>query len=389
MYGLLMKETKFTLPMRHREVIDVISLCYSTLQPRLKSFFLYGALFPSPSKIPCRKLIRLGIAEGFIDEKKDMTMEEEDIASFKDLQTLAGVKLTKRIGENLKELQQVQKLSVGKVKSNLLNQLAISINIMESLRSLTIKCDLGEQILARSFTSLIEIRTLRIEGEVLDMPGWIKNLKSLTPLELRDCVLKHDPFVALANMSNLVCRSVQNAYVGESIRFPKDCFPRLKKLSIADFQALSQWHMDDGALENLEKFTIGSCPKLTSLPPHFKKLAHFRVMQVRKMPQTFVMEAKQLGENNEKISVVVHGSYEAQFHSTTIIIRRNGKTTMSTRRSQISACQGTEKMAVENQAVEIDLSNRLYKFELFYSILWYCCVSFHDILCIDLRFGVM
>ncbi|KAI4318095.1 hypothetical protein L6164_025903 [Bauhinia variegata] len=103
-----------------------------------------------------------------------------DIASFKDLQTLAGVKLTKRIGENLKELQQLQKLSVGKVNSNLLNQLAISINRMESLRSLTIKCDLGEQILARSFTSLIEIQMLRIEGEVLDMLGWIKNLKSDT-----------------------------------------------------------------------------------------------------------------------------------------------------------------------------------------------------------------
>ncbi|KAI4318096.1 hypothetical protein L6164_025904 [Bauhinia variegata] len=101
-------------------------------------------------------------------------------------------------------------------------------------------------------------------------------------------------------MSNLVYLLVQNAYVRESIQFPKDCFPSLKKLSIADFQALSQWYMDDGALENLEKFTIGNYPKLTSLPPHFKKLAHFRVMQVRKMPQAFVKEAKQLGENNEK-----------------------------------------------------------------------------------------
>ncbi|KAE9450106.1 hypothetical protein C3L33_17994, partial [Rhododendron williamsianum] len=55
---------------------DFISLSYADLRPVLKSCFLHAASFPSQHEIPIKRLQRLWIAEGFVAQPGEMTVEE-------------------------------------------------------------------------------------------------------------------------------------------------------------------------------------------------------------------------------------------------------------------------------------------------------------------------
>ncbi|XP_030520503.2 disease resistance protein RPM1-like [Rhodamnia argentea] len=54
----------------------ILSLSYSDLHYDLKSCFLYLGVFPEDHVIECRRLFRLWIAEGFVEEREGMTQEE-------------------------------------------------------------------------------------------------------------------------------------------------------------------------------------------------------------------------------------------------------------------------------------------------------------------------
>ncbi|KAI4345855.1 hypothetical protein L6164_012944 [Bauhinia variegata] len=229
------------------------------------------------------------------------------IADFKQLQSLAGVELTECIAKSLLELPQLQKLSVGKVKSDMLELFAKSINQMVHLRSLSINCDLGEKLHTKFFQQTLtsKMEKLHVRGRILHLLDWVKSLKSLRCLHIWDCLLAEDPFLELGKLPKLEFLSVKNTYIGHHIEFHIGAFPNLKKLSIVHFQALSEWQIGDGAVENLKKLSIENCPKLTKLPPCFRKLANFREMQVRKMPEAFTGEARKFMEEGASFSLVV------------------------------------------------------------------------------------
>ncbi|KAI4345850.1 hypothetical protein L6164_012939 [Bauhinia variegata] len=238
------------------------------------------------------------------------------IADFKQLQTLAGVELTDCIAKSLLELPQLQKLSVGKVKSYMLELLAKSISQMEHLQSLSINCDLGEKLHTEFFeqSSASKIERLRVRGRILHLLDWANSLKSLRCLHIWDCLLTEDPFLELGKLPKLEFLSARKAYVGHRIEFHRGAFPNLKKLTIIHFPALSEWHIGDGAVENLEKLTIESCPNLTKLPPCFRKLANFHVMQVTKMPEAFTEEARKFMVEGANFSLVVRAYDCKQLH---------------------------------------------------------------------------
>ncbi|XP_051144790.1 putative late blight resistance protein homolog R1A-10 [Andrographis paniculata] len=59
-----------------RRMNEFISLSYNHLPYHLKSCFIYFGMFPEDFEIPVWKLVRLWIAEGFIQEQQGMTLED-------------------------------------------------------------------------------------------------------------------------------------------------------------------------------------------------------------------------------------------------------------------------------------------------------------------------
>ncbi|KAF7847351.1 hypothetical protein BT93_L3061 [Corymbia citriodora subsp. variegata] len=61
---------------RMQNLRKILSLSYDDLRYDLKSCFLYLGVFPKDHVIECMRLIRLWIAEGFVEERERMTREE-------------------------------------------------------------------------------------------------------------------------------------------------------------------------------------------------------------------------------------------------------------------------------------------------------------------------
>lgn len=62
-----------------------ISLSYDTLPHYLRACFLYLGMFPEDYEIPVSKLLRMWIGEGFIQHKKDYSLEETALNYLEDL----------------------------------------------------------------------------------------------------------------------------------------------------------------------------------------------------------------------------------------------------------------------------------------------------------------
>ncbi|KAE9450114.1 hypothetical protein C3L33_17992, partial [Rhododendron williamsianum] len=143
---------------------------------------------------------------------------ETQIEVLNHLLTLAGVKLTEDIAEQLQHLSLLQKLSVGEVRSNHSKSLSKSIDKMEFLGSLTIKCFPGEKIQILSNNPLDCLEKLRVGGQVGNLLDWVNKKRSLKYLYMWDCMLTEDPLSALKHLPNLVVLSLCNAYEGEQIQ---------------------------------------------------------------------------------------------------------------------------------------------------------------------------
>lgn len=63
----------------------MLDLSFSDLSHQLKLCFLYLSLFPEDFEINVEKLIRLFVAEGFVPQSEDRTMEEVAKDNFDEL----------------------------------------------------------------------------------------------------------------------------------------------------------------------------------------------------------------------------------------------------------------------------------------------------------------
>ena len=59
-----------------RSITRILSFSYHNLPYNLKACFLYFGMFSEDCVINCARLTRLWIAEGFVKEKKGLTLED-------------------------------------------------------------------------------------------------------------------------------------------------------------------------------------------------------------------------------------------------------------------------------------------------------------------------
>ncbi|CAK9155948.1 unnamed protein product [Ilex paraguariensis] len=247
-----------------------------------------------------------------------------DIMFFKDLQTLAGMKLSQQTAFGLKYLPQLLKLSVGEVEGRETSfQLSKSIDQLKNLNSLTIKCAWRKEIQLQTSNPLENLEKLRVGGWVRNLIGWVCALKSLLYLDLWDCMLQidpisslqhlpslasllyldlwdcmlqNDPISSLQHLPSLAVLSLRNAYKGKLICCDAaGGFPNLKKLSLLHLEELEEWtKIEDGAMGSLEILLIAKCPKLKLPPKGFQNLPKLQMLQIKNMPTEFVKEAREI-----------------------------------------------------------------------------------------------
>ena len=85
--------------------IKILALSYVDLPQHLKWCFLYLGAFPENMKIDAQKLIRLWIAEGFIDDKKETTLEKSAEEYLEELVERYLVEVTERSPRKVEEFR--------------------------------------------------------------------------------------------------------------------------------------------------------------------------------------------------------------------------------------------------------------------------------------------
>ncbi|KAL8113894.1 hypothetical protein AgCh_020976 [Apium graveolens] len=214
----------------------------------------------------------------------------------KDLQTLAGIKLTQEIAYGLPYLPQLLKLSVGDVEGRATSlQLSKSIHMMKNLNSLTIKCAWRKEIQIQSSNPLENLEKLRISGWIKNLLGWVCGLQSLKYLYLRDCMLIDDPVSTLQCLPRLTVLSLYNAYKGSHIHsIDASGFPNLKELSLQSMAGLEVWtSIEEGSMRSLHTINIAKCPLLKLPPNGMKNLANLQKLQVKSMPAEFITKTRE------------------------------------------------------------------------------------------------
>ncbi|KAJ6734918.1 DISEASE RESISTANCE PROTEIN RP [Salix purpurea] len=226
---------------------------------------------------------------------------DAEIMFLKDLQTLAGVKLTQNVALGLNHLPKLLKLSVGEVEGGK-NSLCLSesINQMKDLNSLTIKCAWRKEVQIQISNPLDNLEKLRVGGWIRDLQMWISRLSSLKYLHLWDCMLNQDPISSLQHLPNLVVLSLSKAFKGKQISCDNIAgYPKLKRLSIFHFEELAEWtKIEEGSMEKLQILTIGWCRKLKLPPRGLESLKDLETLQITRMSLEFAEEAKAISRSS-------------------------------------------------------------------------------------------
>lgn len=245
----------------------IIGLSYNNLSDHLRECFLYLGIFPEDRRIPVRKLISMWIAEGFIQPKDSISLEES-----------AGNYLTELINRNLLSVD--KRTHDGQVKTchihDMLRDVCKNQAAIEQENFLQeIKMTTSEEF-QRQMSRLSEIRRLCIHSDVSKFIDYISS-ESTDKKCVKKCV------------RSLVC------FAGEDVTLPKEktsVIPDVFKLvRILDVKPIKFQEIPGNMylLVHL-RFLVLSFNEAI-LPAHFGKLWNIQTLIVNTTSRTLEIRA--------------------------------------------------------------------------------------------------
>ncbi|XP_042513639.1 probable disease resistance RPP8-like protein 2 [Macadamia integrifolia] len=306
-----------------------LALSYVELPSHLKPCFLYFGLLPEDTEIQRERMIRLWVAEGFLEPRGNLRMEDVG-------------------GECLEELMQRNLIQVAKWKSNgepesfilhdLLLNLATSearkgdwikggLEMLKGLRELRVLggedglMDIFGEALYRALANLVSLEVLYLQdygiggllpsfsghahlyeinivGCINELPGlpW-----SLTKLRLACTHLMEDMMVTLEKLPNLKELILDwHPYEGVVMRCSATGFPKLENLTLLYFDWLKYWVVEEGAMPNLRILEMNRLFGLKWVPGGLKHITTLQKLTLV-MPKEFLERIKEGGEDWQKI----------------------------------------------------------------------------------------
>ncbi|XP_062198511.1 disease resistance protein PIK6-NP-like [Phragmites australis] len=105
--------------------------------------------------------------------------------------------------------------------------------------------------------------SLRLCGDLGELPKWISSLNDLVKVKLLGTQLKQTNIVHLENLRNLALLGLwENSYIEESLHFSTDTFPKLKFLDIDGLANIKTVTIEEGSMPELEQLWVNKCPSL-------------------------------------------------------------------------------------------------------------------------------
>ncbi|KAA8525580.1 hypothetical protein F0562_007435 [Nyssa sinensis] len=224
----------------------ILSLSYNDLPYYLKACFLYFSIFPEDDQIKCKRLIRLWIAEGFVEGKAGQTPEEVAEGYLEELVNRSLIQIARRTRNgrvstcrtddllreiilsksreqnfatvanknNTRLLEKIRRLSIHERLRNI--QQSKSISQVRSLFLFRVADSQDESPVAALFSGGLKLlRVLDLEGAPLEIfPSEVVNLFNLRYLSLRGTKVKKIPS-SIRRLQHLETLDLKHTYVTE------------------------------------------------------------------------------------------------------------------------------------------------------------------------------
>ncbi|KAJ9551663.1 hypothetical protein OSB04_015708 [Centaurea solstitialis] len=299
--------------------LETLALSYHHLPDHLRECFLYLGGFPEDFRFNVKRLIRLWVAEGFIEEAGNQSLEDTAKAYLIYLINRNLVIVAKRnavgavIDCKLHDL--VRELCVQKAKEEgLFLKIDSPISSSQLLEGITyeqrrIFTNQDINIFNIPYSPTPTIRTLLCFNVEVDLLKSIaRSFVLLRVLYLQDCELDCFP-EGLALLVHL------------RVRRWNACEEQFQKLKLLKFKwsEIEQWEASRTSFPSLKRLSVSGCGRLEEIPPEIGEITTLELIEIDSSSKSVVESVKRIqqeqhDEGNDELKITVDGK-ELSFYS--------------------------------------------------------------------------
>ncbi|XP_031126934.1 disease resistance protein RPM1-like [Ipomoea triloba] len=235
------------------------------------------------------------------DEKKCGLRVPIGIGKLQMLQSLSSIIADDQIIQQLGYLTNLRSLDIKAVKAVNWPKLGTSIQMLKSLRRLSITAsneeeslELGDLISAPPF-----LQKLTLVGQLNGLPHWLGSLQNLTHLHLGSSLSEENILSCIDELPILVFLELQNTYNGKILHFRARGFPKLNSLKLLEFDQLEGICLAEGALPSLRELYLIHCKELKQLPQGIEHIASIRKLHLEEMPEELIQNLRINGSKDQ------------------------------------------------------------------------------------------
>ncbi|XP_058079923.1 putative disease resistance protein RGA3 [Magnolia sinica] len=291
---LLVRESEiWNLPEEDNHILTALKLSYYHLPSHLKQCFAYCSIFPKDYRIEKKKLIRLWMAEGFLQSSSDGIKQMEDTGGeyFNNLLWRSFFQDVLKDDDGNIEWCKMHDLvhdlacsvagnecSILKVKN------AVSISNMNRARRLSLECEYSNCVLTvkNDMGTANHLRTLLVLGTwknaSVSCELWV-HFRCLRVLDLSRVNVTMQSLVSIGELKLLRYLDLSDTRI-KALPESISTLHHLQTLRLSGLYEISELPMDMSKMTSLRHLEISPCYGLTHMPANMGELKFLRTLPI-------------------------------------------------------------------------------------------------------------